>query len=36
LSWPATAGHPGDDTFNRRADARRLGGPVEPGHDSRS
>jgi hypothetical protein len=32
LSWPATAGYPGDEEFNQRADARWLGGPVKPGH----
>jgi hypothetical protein len=35
LSWPAKAGHPGDEEFNQRADARWLGGPVAPGHDTR-
>src|SRR5207302_948722 len=34
MSWPATAGHPGDERYNPRADARWLGGPVEPGHDN--
>jgi hypothetical protein len=37
LSWPATAGQPGDIVaiqVIQRADARWLGGPVKPGHDS--
>jgi hypothetical protein len=34
VSWPAHAGHPGDEALVRRADARRLGGPVKPGHDT--
>jgi hypothetical protein len=34
LSWPAKAGHPGDEELIRRVDTRRLDGPVEPDHDS--
>jgi len=33
LSWPAKAGHPGDEGLVCRADARLLDGPVKPGQD---
>jgi hypothetical protein len=33
LSWPANAGHPGDEGFNGRVDTRPLDGRVKPGHD---
>src|SRR5262245_57529229 len=34
VSWPAHAGHPGDEGLTRPLDTRRLGGPVKPGHDN--
>jgi hypothetical protein len=33
LSWPATAGHPGDEGLLWRVDTRLLDGPVKPGYD---
>src|SRR5262245_57838902 len=36
MSWPAKAGHPGDEGLSCRSDERLLDGPVKPDHDNYS
>ena len=33
MSWPATAGHPGDEGLFRRMTRAGMDGPIKSGHD---